>query len=76
MTKKELLKLLENVPDDGLIIVHGHSDGTGYNDVTELKPTLIISGFNGWEGTYLDYDSNKWWADKENKISTTAYRIQ
>lgn len=75
MTKLQLLKLLESIPDDATIVVDGHSDGTGFTDVIGIDPVTAIEWVHDWEGDYMSYDSLKDWADKEGKIPITLYRI-
>jgi hypothetical protein len=56
MTKKELLELLKDVPDDGLIVVNGHSDGNGYCDCDEIEEIKIIKNHSSnsfWRGKYV-----------------------
>jgi hypothetical protein len=55
MTKKELLELLKDVPDDGLIVVNGHSDGDGYDDCYEAQEIKIVRNTRipSWQGEYI-----------------------
>lgn len=53
MTKKELLELLKDIPDDALLIRYGHSDGSGYEDISEVFQTKIVKCVERtWEGQY------------------------
>ena len=42
MTKKELLELLKDVPDDGLIVLSGDFDGGGFADCGTIKAERVI----------------------------------
>jgi len=75
MTKIELLKLLEGIPDDALIVVNGHSDGSGFNNITNVDAFQVVSQKPDWEGEYLDYEEYKEQYDREGKIPLTVYRI-
>ena len=75
MTKKELLELLKDVPDDGLIVVHGHSDGGGYNDCFDVEEKTITrtvpSGHTwNWRGQYEEP-----WKDTKPEDIIKAYVI-
>jgi hypothetical protein len=75
MTKIELLKLLEGIPDDAMVVVNGHSDGSGYDNITSVDAIQVISKERDWEGEYLRYDDYKEHYDREGKIPLTVYRI-
>ena len=75
MTKIELLKLLEGIPDDAIVVVNGHSDGCGFENITNVDAFQVISKEHDWEGEYLDYDMYKEHYDREGKIPLTVYRI-
>jgi hypothetical protein len=76
MTKIELLKLLEGIPDDAIVVVNGHSDGDGYDNITNVDVVQVISRKEpDWEGEYLDYDMYKEHYDREGKIPLIVYRI-
>ncbi len=52
MTKKELLKLLKDVPDDGLIVVN---DGYGeYEDINQIMTINLVCDSPSGCGTYSD----------------------
>lgn len=51
MTKKELIKLLESIPDDAIIVKEGHSDSCGFNDISEITPIQIRED-QDWSGKY------------------------
>ena len=51
MTKRDLLKLLESVPDDALLVKPGHSDGEGYSDIFSIEAVSIIEEYT-WKGKY------------------------
>lgn len=75
MTKLELLKLLEGIPDDAIMVIHGHSDGMGFDNITNVDAHQVITHEPDWEGEYLDYDEFKEHYDREGKIPMTVYRI-
>jgi len=73
MNKLDLLKLLESVPDDGLIVINGDQNGDGFIAATELTPIEIINNnkINKWEGEYLLYTTLS-----ANNAPFVAYRIK
>jgi hypothetical protein len=75
MTKIKLLKLLEGIPDDAIIVVDGHSDGYGFSDATNVDALQVVSHEPDWEGEYLDYNAFKKHYDGEDKIPLTVYWI-
>lgn len=75
MTKLDLIKLLEGIPDDAMVVVDGHSDGSGFVDIAGVDAVTVIDWSHDWEGDYMSYDCLKDWADKEGKIPKTLYRI-
>ena len=61
MTKRELIELLKDYSDDTPILVHGHSDGSDYNDsygveLMQVKAykTHSKNGFY-WTGQYTTH---------------------
>lgn len=58
MTKSELLEMLKDYPDDTLIVVNGHSDGSGYDDVYDVDSLDIVkykkNKHSSWRGTYCE----------------------
>lgn len=55
MTKKELIELLANYPDDAIIFVPGHSDGSDYEEASEPKKIEVFEkpGWD-WAGSHSD----------------------
>jgi hypothetical protein len=51
MTKRELLRLLQDIPDDGIIAVYGHSDSNGYDDATDVQELQVFIE-PCWNGKY------------------------
>lgn len=55
MTKKDLIELLKDLPDDALIVVNGHSDGDGYDDCDDLQQLALFRLVPGsWRGKYIE----------------------
>jgi hypothetical protein len=75
MTKKELLKLLEGIPDDAIVVVNGHSDGSGYEEITNVDSFQVIKIDRCWEGEYLPYEDYQEHYDRQGFIPMTVYRI-
>jgi hypothetical protein len=55
MTKKELLELLKDMPNDGLVVINVNSDGDGYSDCGEIEKIKIIKNDSDslWRGKYV-----------------------
>ena len=75
MTKLELLKLLEGIPDDAIMVVNGHSDGSGFNNITNVDAFQVIEKNPDWEGEYLSFDDYKNHYIEQGEIPITVYRI-
>lgn len=57
MTKKELIEMLSQYPDDMRIVIDGHEGG--YTDITECEELELV----------LNYNISEWWygAHEEKK---------
>lgn len=54
MTKKELVSLLENFPDDTIVLMPGHSDSNGYYDIDSVDE-IAVCECHDWSGNYQPY---------------------
>ena len=75
MTKLELLKLLEGIPDNAIIVKHGHSDGSGYEDIYGINDVTVVLDGGSWAGEYAPYEDSRDFFDREGKQPFTVYRI-
>lgn len=58
MTKKELIDLLADVPDDTEILIPGHSNTTGsYWTASRVEHVEVVS-LGDWMGDYQDCDKD------------------
>jgi hypothetical protein len=60
MTKKELLELLDNVPDDTVILLPGHSDTSGtYWSASDVELVDVVALADWcWSGEFQDCDKD------------------
>lgn len=77
MTKKELLKMLESVPDDAIIVRQERTSVSVYNDICEIDDikVVILDDRSYWAGAYANYDVDRDFFDREGKQPFTVYRI-
>lgn len=53
MTVKELKEFLETYPDDMPILIGGHSDGTDFDDTSEISELIVYKyAKRTWSGQY------------------------
>jgi hypothetical protein len=72
MTKKELLELLNDVPDDALIIVNAYScDSIGYEDCSSIDEIKVI-----WNTNYGSGEPNFLYTDIKRTDAFQAYVIR
>ena len=54
MTVKELIQKLENENQNAIVIVHGHSDGSGFDEVTKIERKQILPSKESWQGGWFE----------------------
>jgi len=54
MTKKELVELLKDVPDDAVMVMPGHSDSDGMVDIYSVNKEEVCQ-YQDWSGGYHPY---------------------
>lgn len=77
MTKQELLDLLEPFPNDALILVDGHSDGSGFNELEDVSE-IVVKAFEKrhWSGKFHEpYDERLGFEFDTHLPSITAIHL-
>lgn len=66
MTNKELINILENYPDDMVVLLTSWEDG--YDSISDIKKVNVFKPVNKftWQGDYLDCEDTL--VNKDKKI--------